>query len=82
MLRAILIALIYYIIKSFIKKAFYINNTALEIIADCYIPLDVTKYYDSLRKGTGIDTLSYLKSFIPLDIRNIFIIKFLILITQ
>lgn len=48
------------------------NNTNLEITADCYVPLDVAKYYNSLRKGTRIDTLLHLKRFIPLDIRNFY----------
>lgn len=44
----------------------------LEITADCYVPLDVTKYYNSLRKGTRIDTLLHLKKFVPLDIRKFY----------
>ena len=48
------------------------NNNNLEITADCYVPLDVTKYYNSLRKGTRIDTLLHLKNFIPLDIRKFY----------
>lgn len=48
------------------------SNTNLEVTADCYVPLDVAKYYNSLRKGTRIDTLLHLKRFIPLDIRKFY----------